>query len=186
MLHWKHRRASYLSKSRLNVLVEIRSQDIIFPFPIFQQGNKVMLVTNQSDEEQDFCCGPESSEESRLKWNVLISFLIHFSLEAFLWYVHASFMFLTILFTWLLNSWKACSTCRLPVCYGQNETISKDFSQYLMFFFEHRSRVCRDTRLAYRIASVMVIQTVRLETRMSLLLISRSLGERLVRKNFFF
>ena len=69
-------------------------------------------------------------------------------------------MSLIILFTWLLNSWKACSVpCQSVV---KTRPLRRTFSN------AWTSHVCQETPLQYRIASATVVLTVHHKTQTSL------------------
>ena len=77
-----------------------------------------------------------------------------------------------MLFTWLLNSWKAYNVgCKSAVANEQDYFEVLRIAMSYVFLSTSRvcPWVCRDAGLEFRIASITVmIQTVRLEAQMSL------------------
>ena len=82
--------------------VEIHDKDIFFPnFPSTKQGHESKRMKTKTFVFMEAL--------NRAVWSVLtmgcFNFFLNFSLEVFFLYDHV----VTILFTWLLNSRKACS-----------------------------------------------------------------------------
>ena len=123
---------------------------ILLPFPIFHQSNK---NTNRNEQKPRLFCGsPEKINLKCLNNVVLWFFFFNFSLEVF---PNTSMLF-TMLFTWFLNSWKACSvSCVFAV--GKTKLSRRTSSNASCWSLN--ARVCRYPRLEYRITSEMVVQT---------------------------
>ena len=128
--------------------------------------------TNQSVRRPRLFFG--SSEKSRLE--CLNSGVSEFLSWIFLWrcFPRTSILF-SILFTWLLNSWKIYSVCKSVVA---KLRISR--RTCISHFALWRSRIAR---LEYRIVTIPMVH---LETQMPLLPMRRALNERPDRKTFFF